>query len=61
MDYLRNLTLHNFTFKPIYEETTINILVGLKPKYSNGNDAISTKLLKVISHIKLQQTSHFYH
>ena len=48
MDYLHNLILHNFTFKPISEGTTINILDSLKPKPSCGNDGISTKLLKAI-------------
>ena len=48
MDYLQNLILHNFTFKPISEGTTINILDSLKPKPSCGNDGISTKLLKAM-------------
>ena len=48
MDYLHNPILHNFTFKPISEGTTINILDSLKPKSSCGNDGISTKLLKAI-------------
>ena len=46
MNYLQNPILHNFTFKPISEGTTINILDSLKPKPSCGNDGISTKLLK---------------
>ena len=47
-DYLQNPVLHNFTFKPISEGITINILDSLKPKPSCGNDGISTKLLKAI-------------
>ena len=48
MNYLQNPILHNFTFKPISEGTTINILYSLKPKFTCGNDGISTKLLKAI-------------
>ena len=48
MNYLQNPILHNFTFKPIFEGTTINILDSLKPKPSCGNDGISTILLKAI-------------
>ena len=44
----RDPILHNFTFKPISEGTTINILDSLKPKPNCGNDGISTKLLKAI-------------
>ena len=47
-DYLYNPILHNFTFKPISEGTTLNILDSLKPKPSCDNDGISTKLLKAI-------------
>ena len=49
-DYLKNQTIHKFTFKPISEDTTINIINRMHPKSSSGKDGISTILLKTIKH-----------
>ena len=49
-DYLKNQTIHKFTFKPISEDTTINIIHRMHPKSSSGKDGISTILLKTIKH-----------
>ena len=49
-DYLKNQTIHKFTYKPISEDTTINIIHCMHPKSSSGNDGISTILLKTIKH-----------
>ena len=49
-DYLKNQTIHKFMFKPISEETTINIINRMHPKSSSGKDGISTILLKTIKH-----------
>ena len=49
-DYLLNPTIHNFDFKLISEETTMEALNNLKPKHSCGHDGISTKLLKTCKH-----------
>ena len=49
-DYLKNQTIHKFTFKPISEVTTINIINRMHPKSSSGKDGISNILLKTIKH-----------
>ena len=42
--------MHKFTFKPISEDTTINIIHRMHPKSSSGKDGISTILLKTVKH-----------
>ena len=49
-DYLLNLTIYNFDFKLISEETTMEALNNLKPEHRCGHDGISTKLLKTCKH-----------
>ena len=47
-DYLKNQTIYKFMFKPISENTTINITKHMHPKSSSGKDGIPTILLKTI-------------
>ena len=49
-DYLKNQAIHKFTFKPISEDTTINIINHMHPKSCSGKDGISTILFKTIKH-----------
>ncbi len=49
-DFLSNTSLSSFTFQPITEETTINIIDKLKSKNSQSHDRLSSKLLKLIKH-----------